>query len=357
MAGNLHALGVAVIGIVLVAGWLGGSLAYGSQLEAFLIPEHSEGYATFMGLKFIQIKYPQGSSVAGTFDSVNERIEFTSPLQPAQLEKINKALLESNSPMQLANTNVTYAGTIRGSHDTLTLTYKVELDSRVSGYVLSQTFNETAETILVDSNWRGFVVDGPMMVETGSHGDVNANEPIGLLQATFPDFAQKIRDSNVETVAIMTQPILDFGDIGMMPLEKWHLLFDPTFSQVSAKDIIRDTDIGRAKVLSVYSLGECSIRQGCPEPSEADSAANIDGSELKVHISTPQPNARIEIAGYTTIERGPDNGDLEIIGVNLDNPGPIGLPIFTMQVLLVLAGMMGTVAVIVLFKARKQENS
>lgn len=345
-----HRLAIAVAGIIVAAGWLGSSQAYGAQINAFLVPEHDDGHARFMGLKFVSIKYPQGSPVAQTFNSVNERLEFTAPLQQVQLDQINRALLEGNSPMQLANANVTYAGTVRGSHDTLILSYRTELEAQVSGYVLNQRANYT-ETILVDSNWRGFVVRGPVMVD-GGRGEVNVNEPIGLLQAVFPEFAQQLMDADAQTRTIMTEPILDFGDFGRMPLERWHILFDPTFSQASAKDVLV-SDIGRAKVLSVYSLGECSIREGCPEPREADSTARIDGTDLKVHISTPQPNAQVEIAGYTTLETKPANGDLEIIGVSLDNPGPVGPPAFTMQVLLVLGGMMAAVAVAVLYKARK----
>lgn len=339
------------IGAIFVSGLLGANAAQAAQINAFLIPEHDEGYAKFMGLKFIQIKYPQGSDVANVFDGVNQKIEFTVPLTAEQLQQVNRALLESNSPMQLANANVTYSGTIRGSHDTLTLAYRAELDALVSGYVLNRSDNST-ETILVDSNWRGFVIEGPVIVDAEQHGQVNVNEPIGLLQAAFPEFAQKLMDANSETKAIMTEPILDFGDIGRMPLERWHILFDPTISQASVKGVI-NTDIGRAKVLSVYSLGECSIREGCPEPREADSTASIDGSDLRVHISTPQPNAQIEIAGYTTLETKPENGDLEVIGVNLDQQGTVGPPLFTMQVLLILGGMMGAVAIIVLYKARK----
>lgn len=350
MAKTMNRMSAIAVGAVLLAGLIGANAAEGAQINAFLIPEHDQGYARFMGLKFIQIKYPQGSSVAKMFNGVNEKLDFTVPLSQSQLEQVNRALYESNSPMQLAGANVTYSGTIRGSHDTLTLAYKTEISAFASGYVLSQPSNDTAETILVDSNWRGFVMKGPLMVNSGS-GEVNVNEPIGLLQATFPEFAQKLMDSNAETRAIMTEPILDFGDIGRMPLERWHLLFDPTPSQESVKGVL-DTDIGRAKVLSVYSLGECSIREGCPEPREADSTAGIDGSELKVHISTPQPNAQVEIAGYTSLETKPSNGNLEVIGVNLDQ-GTGGPPPFTMQVLLVLAGMMGAVAIMVLLKARK----
>lgn len=359
MVESVRRLAVIVLGTIFAAGWFGGSsLAYGAQINSFLVPEHDEGYAKFMGLKFIQIRYPQGSSAAKMFGGVNERLEFTVSLQTgSQLEQLNRSMLDGNSPMQLAGANVTYTGTIRGSHDTLMLTYRVELDSQVSGYVLNRPSDDDgdapSDTILVDSNWRGFVIEGPLLVDAGpSYGEVDVNQPIGLLQTTFPEFAQKLMDSNAETRAIMTQPVLDFGDIGRTPLERWHILFDPTFSQASVKGVL-NTDIGKAKVLSVYSLGECSIREGCPQPREADSIASVDGADLKVHISTPQPNAQIEIAGYTTIESKPDNGDLEIIGVSLDNPGPGGPPMFTMQVLLVLAGMMGAVAVIVLLKARK----
>jgi hypothetical protein len=351
MAQTLHRMAAAVAGIVLAAGWFGGSLAYGAQINAFLVPEHDEGQARFMGLKFVSIKYPQGSSVTQAFNGVNERVELTAPLRQEQLDQVNRALLESNSPMQLSSANITYSGTIRGLQDTLLLSYRVELESRVSGYVLNQPANYT-ETILVDSNWRGFVVRGPVMIDS-NRGEVNVNEPIGLLQVAFPDFARHLMDANAETREIMTQPILDFGDFGRMPLERWHLLFDPTPSQVSTAGVLNGVDIGRAKVLSVYSLGECSIREGCPEPREADSTALIDSTELKVHISTPQPNAQVEIAGYTTLETKPANGDLEIIGVSLDDPGPGGPPAFTMQVLLVLGGMMAAVAVAVLYKARK----
>lgn len=348
---KVSGMAAVAVGAVLMVGMIGANAAHAAQINAFLVPERDEGYAKFMGLKFIQIRYPQGSSVAGVFDGVNEKIEFTVPLPAEQLAQINRALIEGNSPIQLANANVTYSGTIRGSHDTLTLAYRTELDSQVSGYVLNPSSNST-ETILVDSNWRGFVIGGPVMVDAGQ-GEVNVNEPIGLLQAAFPEFAQKLMDANSETSAIMTEPILDFGDIGRMPLERWHILFDPAPSQASVAGVINGVDIGRAKVLSVYSLGECSIREGCPEPREADSIASVDGSDLKVHISTPQPNAQIEIAGYTTIESGPDNGDLEVIGVNLDQQATGGPPLFTMQVLLILGGMMATVAVAVLYKARK----
>ncbi|MGI0014747.1 MAG: hypothetical protein ACREBU_15095, partial [Nitrososphaera sp.] len=125
-------------------------------------------------------------------------------------------------------------------------------------------------------------------------------------------------------------------------------LFDPTFSQASSKGVLKG-DIGRAKVLSVYSLGECSIREGCPPPKEGDASVTVDGAQLKVHITTPTPNSQIEIAGFTSIEQA---GDHQILRVTMDNPA-FAIPWFTIQVLLVLGGMMGAVAIFVLVKSRK----
>jgi hypothetical protein len=101
--------------------------------------------------------------------------------------------------------------------------------------------------------------------------------------------------------------------------------------------------------MSVYSLGECSIREGCPAPKEGDATVNIDGTPVQVHISTPQANSQIEIAGFTSIEKP---GDQEMVRVRMDSP-TLTIPLFTMEVLLVLGGMMGAISFFVLFKSRK----
>jgi hypothetical protein len=55
--------------------------------------------------------------------------------------------------------------------------------------------------------------------------------------------------------------------------------------------------------MSVYSLGECSRREGCPPPKEGDASVRVEGTPAQIHISTPQPNAQIGIAGFTSVEK------------------------------------------------------
>jgi hypothetical protein len=320
--------------------------ANAAQIDASLIPEYDRAVGTFTGTKFIQIKYQPGSAVAELFDGKNQRIEFTikgtNASGMAELTAlVNAALLKADSPAHVKNANLTYIGVLKGGPDLLTLTYRVELTQEFSGFRLDQSVDD----IPMDINWRGFVVEEALILESGQ-GQVNVNQPVGLLEALYPEFAAKLMAT--EARSIMTEPILDFSEIGDMPMDRWHWLFDPTRNLASTSGLLSG-DIGRAKVLSVYSLGECSIREGCPPPKEGDATVDVDGTSLDVHISTPQPNSQIEIAGYTSLERA---GEHQIIRVRMDNPTP-GIPGFTLQVLLVFGGMMGAIAVMVLFKTRK----
>ncbi|HXV45098.1 MAG TPA: hypothetical protein VD736_00305 [Nitrososphaera sp.] len=335
------------IAALLVAGFA--SQAQAAQINASLIPEYDRAAGSFVGVKFIQMTYEPGSTVASLFDDRTERIEFSIEGTNASgmselIAAANQALLRAQSPVQVTSANLTYSGVLRGGSDMLTLTYNVEFIPTFSGFKLDRN---ATDNIPLDINWRGFVIEGPVFVDSPEHGRININQPVGALEVTFPEFADKLEGSQAE--AIITEPIMDFSELGAMPMERWHWLFDPTFSQASTGGILSGADIGSVNVMSVYSLGECSIREGCPPPKEGDASVSINGAPVKIHISTPQPNAQIEIAGFTSIEKAGAN---EIIRVSMENASPI-IPGFTMQVLLVLSGMMAAIAFFVLFKTRK----
>jgi hypothetical protein len=335
------------VAALLVAGFA--NQAYAAQINASLIPEFDRAGGSFIGVKFVQIKYEPGSAVSNLFNGRTERIEFSLEGENASgmaelVAAANKALLKVKSPVQITSANLTYSGVLRGEDDKLTLTYNVEFIPAFSGFKLDRN---ATDNMPMDINWRGFAIDDPVFVDSPEHGRINVNQPIGLVEATLPEFAERLASS--EAGGIMAEPILDFSEIGVMPMDRWHWLFDPTFSQASASGMLKGEGIGRAKVMSVYSLGECSIREGCAMPKEGDATVNIDGTPVQVHISTPQPNSQIEIAGFTSIEKA---GGQEIIRVRMDNPS-LSIPPFTMQVLLVLGGMMGAIAFFVLLKSRK----
>ena len=90
---------------------------------------------------------------------------------------------------------------------------------------------------------------------------------------SFQKSAQKL-ESVEETRQIFNTPLLDYEEIGM-PMDRWHFLFDPTGSQASAAGSGYQRN---SKVVSVFSLGESSFREGTHSAKEASATANIDGS-------------------------------------------------------------------------------
>jgi hypothetical protein len=128
-------------------------------------------------------------------------------------------------------------------------------------------------------------------------------------------------------------------------------LFDPTGSQAGAY-VTGFEEIGGARVVSIYSLGESSFREGTFQEVEREASATMDGMPVVVSSTTPATSAQITLAGFSNIQR---SGDHEFAVVTQE--ASVGTATatggFPIQVLLVLGGMMGAVAVFVLIKTRK----
>ena len=97
-----------------------------------------------------------------------------------------------------------------------------------------------------------------IILDTQENRWIKVNYPIGLLEATYPQFAASLLNSP-EAVAIMNDPLFTFEEIGA-PMERWHFLFDPTGSQAGAAGA-GYIEEGGAKVVSIFSLGESSFRE------------------------------------------------------------------------------------------------
>ncbi|MGI0025315.1 MAG: hypothetical protein ACREA4_09250, partial [Nitrososphaera sp.] len=107
-----------------------------------------------------------------------------------------------------------------------------------------------------------------------------------------------------------------------------------------------------AQVLSVFALGESSLREGVHVAEEKDAVASIDGVQVDVHSNNPPPNAQIQIAGYADDQES-EGG--EFATVTSEAPAGVSTSTgeFPIQVLLVFGGMMGAIAIFILIKARK----
>ena len=319
------------------------------QLTTSMVPSTDKADALMTAVRFITINYEPDSPLAQQFNGKDERVVFslnsTDPGMPELIDTINADIrTQKGSPVKIENATLDYTGSIKGSPDKIQLSYKIVIEGILSSIVLDS--NEQGS--VVDLDWRSVNVDEPLPVITPQYGNMSVNYPIGLLEVTYPGLAQGLADS--EAGALMVEPLFNFIDLGI-PMERWHFLFDPTGSQAGAAGSGFE-EVGGARVISIYSLGESSFREGTFSERVTQASASLNGTQAEVESSTPPPSGQIQIAGFSRIEK---SGDNELAFVTAEAPeGTVtatgGFPI---QVLLILGGMMGAVAVFVLLKSRK----
>ena len=342
---------VAILALLIVAGPSVFQSAAASQISAQLVPEFDSGTGTFSGVRFIEIDYPAGSAISHRLNGINERISFVINASSADrnlapmISSINKNLLEKeSSPAQVGSADLRYTGSIKGTETRTNIAITVDVFPKFSGFVLSR--NSSGDNMILDMNWRGFSVQGPVTVPW-RNGSIDINSPAGLLNATQPALAAGLLATDAREM--LNAPILDFGEIGKARLDTWHYLFDPTKILVTNWSSSGFNRTGSASVISVYSLGECNL-QSCPLQDARVASATVDGVSVVVHAVSPPANAQIQVAGYSTIQ---GSGGSEVLSVNLHQPPPLPIDTtFPFQVLLVLGGMMGAIALFVLVKAK-----
>jgi hypothetical protein len=328
--------------------------AHAADLAAALNPDSDISEASFVGVRTITLQYPAGSSIAQELDGQNHRVEFSlngtateqnNTGMSTLIAALNRAFVQADSPVQASQAAVSYSGVLRGGPTSTVISYRVDLQPTLERFVLQSGEGGQGDHV-VDLEWRGITINEPLVVNAPDLGQININYPIGLLQSLYPSLAQKFESTQARE--IFDEPILNFADFNA-PMTSWHVLFDPVGAYGGSVGL---EGTGGANALSVYSLGESSLREGAHGIEEKDATATIDGANVNVHSTTPPPSGQIQIAGYSSHQ---ESGGAWYSIVTAEAPEGVqtstgGFPI---QVLLVLGGMMGAIAIFILFKARK----
>jgi hypothetical protein len=331
--------------ILLIAGFIF-QTAFASDLNAFLVPTRSTSEASYIGIKTVELRYPAGSSLAQEFNGKEERVRFemnvTSSEQSAVISTINRAFANVQSPVQAASAEISYSAVLKGGPTTTQISYRVELKPMMEQYVLATEGSQN----IVDLEWRGIVVEEPLVVNAPDVGEIDINYPIGLLEATHPTVAEQL--AGTPATEVLEDPILNFEDFDA-PMSSWQFLFDPVGTYGGSVEL-QGTE--GASVLSVFALGESSIREGAHAAKEKDVDVTINGATVQIHSTTPPPSGQITIAGYAE-DRENAGSEFALVSAEALAGAATATGGFPIQVLLVLGGMMGAVAIFVLLKARK----
>lgn len=329
--------------------------ANAAQISAIIVPEFDRGEGKFTGYKFLEMDYPPGSALANEFAGATERYSFY--LNGAEnpgavsgvISAMNRNLNGIASGMQVTSLSLQYTATVKGAEDRVEAALKVDLMPSFSKVIIGGNSTKPNSHFVLDADWRGLQISEPVYVIFQNGTRVDINSPAQALGFRHPQALARIASSE-SARQLLYSPVLDFGDIGRMDLNKWDSLFDPTKSQVSAAGLSSDVNTGSAKVISVYSLGQCSLKQGCPGDQQSTVNVTVNDIPVTLRLITPQPNAQIQIAGYASVQ---DLQGAQVFDVSLKDAAPQPNGSFPMQVLLVFGGLMGAIAAFVLIKARR----
>lgn len=322
------------------------SQIYAIEMTTVVIPSLDEAQAQFTGDGIVTITYDPNSALSKNLTGFDENVKFKANMSTPGMQElvstINQVLNQKQTTARIQNATLDYNAQIHGTPGQLKISYLVRLKPLMQGVTLPNQ-NDSAVNV-IDMDWRSFVVPQPLNLQVPGLGEINVNYPIGLIQAKLPNFATQLAASDTEK--LLEKPIFDFTLMGQS-LDSWHFLFDPTGSQAGMLGSGFE-EIAGAKVVSIFSLGESSFREGTFQDIEQDAKATIDGTTVNIHTFKSKPSGQIQIAGFAQL-RG------EFIAVSEDAPQGTNTATggFPLQVLLILGGMMGAVAVFVLFKARK----
>jgi hypothetical protein len=324
------------------------SKAFAVQMTAVLSPQQDKAQPVFTANRFITLQYDQASELAKKFMKVDESLKFkansSTPGMAALISDINQDIIkEKQSPIFIENATIDYTATLRGGSDRLAISYKVEFKPSISGFTLPN--NNSGAASLVDLDWRGFSTSRPLQLQVPNVGNISINYPSSLLEIKFPEIAQQLKSSE-----IFKDPLFNFEDIGT-PMDRWHFLFDPTGSQASTAGSGYQ-ELGGARVVSIFSLGESSFREGVMEAKESNAKAVIDGTDVNIHSSHPPPSGQIQIGGFASVSKS-GNSEIAYVTENAPEGTATATGGFPIQVLGTLGGMMAAVSVFVLWKARK----
>lgn len=277
-----------------------------AQLDANIVSEDLFVDPSFEFLRVMYIEYPEGGELAHLLQNTSNEIVFTAdsntPGINDLIEQLNQNLRYLSSNAIVTDAQIHYHAILQGNANSAVIEYKVQLLPTITNHVI---FNEFEKSI-VDTNWRGISLDGPMMVET-DYGLFDINNPKSALDVMIPNISVKLNN-----VKIIEMPMIDASKILDLPLHKWHSLFDNTAIIPSAAEY---KYVGEY-VITHYSMGECTLETGLCSDREWSEDISLD-TDYTIRIIESSDDATIAIDGYvdTTVIDG-----IEVFQTNLNSP-------------------------------------
>jgi len=302
---------VAFLSIIITIGGISSVFA-SSQLEVTIDPNSDTAIAKMTYQRSINIDYSDGGKLADTMNGLNKEISFSAdssnPSVQSLISKINSYTLSQGSQAQITDLTLEYKSLMTGRSTSMSVDYTVVLHPTIHNFVIKQGSGN--EPTLLDVDWRGFGVVGPVVINTLAYGDVEINLPISTFERFTPSLALSLESSDAGE--IMSTRLMDGDEIKAQPIGNWHFLFDPTGIGADASQYGFQT----GSVISSFTMGESSLREGLIREQVHEGSVNMDKT-YRVTSYESSGNASIDIIGFANRDV---LGTSEIFGVTPNAP-------------------------------------
>jgi len=302
---------IAFLAIFIAIGSISPVLA-SSQLEVTIDPNSDTAIAKMTYQRSVNIDYSDGGKLAETMYGKNSQIKFSAdssnPSVQSLISKINSYILSHNSQAQITDLTVEYKSLMTGRSTSMSVDYTVILHPTIHNFVIKQGSGN--DPTLLDVDWRGFGAIGPVIINTPAYGDVEINLPISTFERFTPSLALSIQASDAGQ--LVNTRLMDGDEIKAQPIGNWHFLFDPTGIGADASQYGFQT----GSVISSFTMGESSLREGLIREQVTESAFNSDKT-YRITSFESSGNASIDIIGFANRDV---LGSSEIFGVTPNAP-------------------------------------
>ena len=282
-----------------------------SQLEVTIDPNSDTAIAKMTYQRSINIDYSDGGNLAD-MNGLNKKISFSAdssnPSVQSLISKINSYILSQNSQAQITDLTVEYKSLMTGRSTSMSVDYTIVLHPTIHNFVIKQGSGN--DPTLLDVDWRGFGAIGPVIINTPVYGDVEINLPISTFERFTPSLALSIKASDAGQ--LVNTRLMDGDEIKAQPIGNWHFLFDPTGIGSDAAQYGFQT----GSVISSFTMGESSLREGLIREQVTESAFNSDKT-YRITSFESSGNASIDIIGFANRDV---LGSSEIFGVTPNAP-------------------------------------
>ena len=323
--------------------------AFGAQMEFRMLPEEQNATATVKFQRTIFLEYENGGQLAD--ELMGKKTSKTFSVTSDEIrDRINYYLKNTaETDAVVTNVQVDYDAQLTGRAINTSIDYKIILTLDLQGHILREYSGSSPA--LVDMDWRGFIVDGPIDLDIrGVNNEINL--PISYIAQASPSLYSAVQGSEAET--ILNYPIIDSTGIKAQPLGNWHFLFDPTGINVDASTFgLSDELAGR--VWSSFTMGESSFREGIQIEKTHEATFTADKSYIIRAIESAD-SANVHIGGFASVDV---LGNSEVFGVSPTPPEGFATTSsgeFPVMIIYGMAGMSGIVGIGVFIISEKKRK-